>query len=48
MTKDHITGIVIVITVAFSTLTLLVGQQEGQLACKYEWWGTSVVICLGR
>jgi len=30
-------------------LTLLVGQQEGHLACKKtEWWGTGVVICLGR
>jgi len=26
---------------------LLVGQQEGHLACKkLEWWGTGVVICL--
>ena len=32
---------------AFSALTLLVGWQEGHLACKnYEWWGAGVVICL--
>jgi len=30
-------------------LTLLVGQQEGHLACKKtEWWGAGVVICLER
>jgi len=34
---------------AFSALTLLVGRQEGPLACKTpEWWGTGVVICLER
>ena len=34
---------------AFSALTLLVGQQEGHLACKKtEWWGADVVICLER
>jgi len=33
----------------FSALTLLVGRQEGHLACKKtEWWGASVVICLER
>ena len=32
---------------AFSALTLLVGQQEGHPACKTtEWWGAGVVICL--
>jgi len=32
---------------AFSALTLLVGQQEGHLSCKKtEWWGAGVVICL--
>jgi len=31
---------------AFSALTLLVGWQEGHLACKTEWCGTGVVICL--
>jgi len=34
---------------AFSALTLLVGQQEGHLACKTtEWWGAGMVICLQR
>jgi len=33
---------------AFSALTLLVGQQEEHPACKNEWWGAGVVICLGR
>jgi len=34
---------------AFSALTLLVGRQEGHLACKKtEWWGAGMVICLGR
>jgi len=28
-------------------LTLLVGRQEGYLACKkLEWWGAGVVICV--
>jgi len=29
-------------------LTLLVGRQEGHLACKKQWWGAGVVICLER
>ena len=33
---------------AFSALTLLVGQQEGHPACKNEWWGAGMVICLER
>ena len=34
---------------AFSALTLLVGRQEGHLACKNtEWWAAGVVICLER
>jgi len=34
---------------AFSALTLLVGQQEGHLACKKtECRGTGMVICLER
>ena len=33
---------------AFSALTLLVGRQEGHLACKKQWWGTGVVVCLER
>jgi len=34
--------------VAFSALMLLVGRQEGHPACKKQWWGTAVVICLER
>ena len=35
--------------IAFSALTLLVGQQEGNNpACKTEWWGDGVVVCLQR
>jgi len=34
---------------ASSTLTLLVGRQEGYPACKkIEWWGAGVFICLER
>jgi len=33
---------------AFSSLTLLVGPQEEHPACKNEWWGVGVVICLKR
>ena len=30
---------------AFSALTLLVGRQEGHLACKRtEWWGAGMVV----
>ena len=37
------------VLISFSALTLLVGRQEGHPACKKtEWWGTGVVICLGR
>jgi len=32
----------------FNALTLLVGQQEGHLACKKQLWGTGMVICLER
>ena len=35
-------------TSAFSALTLLVGRQEGHPACKKQWWGAGVVICLER
>jgi len=39
----------IVFVSAFSALTLLVGRQEGHLACKkIEWWGAGVVTCLER
>ena len=34
------------LTIAFSALTLLVGRQDGHPACKTEWWGAGVVICL--
>jgi len=35
--------------IAFSALTLLVGQQKGHPDCKKtEWWGAVVVICLER
>jgi len=33
---------------AFSALTLFVGRQEGQLACKKQWWDAGMVVCLGR
>ena len=33
---------------AFSALTLLVGRQEGHPACKKQWWGAGMVICLER
>jgi len=33
---------------AFSALTLLVGRQEGHPACKKQWWGAGVVVCLER
>ena len=33
---------------AFSILMLLVGWQEGHPACKTEWWGTGMVVCLER
>ena len=39
----------IAVIYAFSALTLLVGWQEGHLACKKtEQWGAGVVICLQR
>ena len=31
---------------SFSAFTLLVGWQEGRPACKMEWRGTGVIICL--
>ena len=37
----------IILSGAFSALTLLVGQQEGHLACKKtEWWDAGMIICL--
>ena len=35
-------------SLAFSALTLLVVRQEGHPACKKQWWGAGVVICLER
>jgi len=36
-----------VLSIAFSALTLLAGQQKGHPACKKtEWWCAGVVICL--
>ena len=33
------------VVISFSALTLLVGQQEGHLACKNtEWWDVGVVV----
>ena len=32
--------------VAFSALMLLVRRQEGHPACRKEWWGAGMVICL--
>ena len=40
--------ILITVLVSFNALTLLVGQQEGHPACKKQWWGAGVVICLKR
>jgi len=34
---------------AFSALMLLVGWQEGHLACKKtEWWNAGMVMCVGQ
>jgi len=44
----HSLLLIILQIVAFSALTLLVGRQEGHPACKNEWWGAGVVICLER
>jgi len=42
-------AIVQVVLVAISALTLLVGWQEGRLACKnLSGWGAGMVICLER
>jgi len=29
-------------------MTLLVGRQEGHLACIKQWWDTGMVMCLER
>ena len=40
-------GIILLLFLHFSALTLLVGWQEGHLTCKKtEWWGAGVVVCL--
>ena len=31
-----------------SALTLLAARQEGHPACKKQWWGAGMVICLER
>jgi len=36
----------ILLTFAFSALTLLVGGRKSIWSVKIEWWGASVVICL--
>ena len=41
-----VNDIIVVIAAAFSALMLLVGRQEGHPACKKQWWGTGMVICL--
>jgi len=33
---------------AFNALTLMIGRQEGHPACKNDWWGAGVIICLER
>jgi len=44
---QQITSALVSHHLAFSALTLLVGWQEGHLACKKtEWWDAGVVICL--
>ena len=45
---SFINAIIITRPCAFSALTLLVGRQEGHPACKKQWWGAGVVICLER
>jgi len=49
MTKYIITRFSPTSFVTFSALMLLVGRQEGHLACKKtEWLDSGMVICLGR
>ena len=46
-TESNFKVLVIIFLVAFSALTLLVGRQEGHLACKKtEWCDAGMVICL--
>ena len=45
----HLLLLALISCFAFSALTLLVGRQEGHLACKKtELWGAGMVICLER
>jgi len=47
VTKNNNTNYYLGRCSAFSALTLLVGRQEGQPACKKtEWWGAGMVTCL--
>jgi len=39
---------VLIYLAAFTALTLLVGWQEGHPACKKQWCGAGMVICLER
>jgi len=48
LSKLYLYFIVIVRISAFGALMLLVGRQEGHLACKKQWWVTGVVFCLER
>jgi len=34
--------------IAFSASALLVGWLEGHPACKTQWWGAGMIICLGQ
>ena len=47
--RKTVVCVCVLLLTAFSTLTPLVGQQEGHLdRKKNEWRDVSVVICLGR
>jgi len=47
--KNNLTLYLPSVVFDFSALTLLVGRQEGHLACrKVEWYGAAMVICLER
>jgi len=42
-----VTVVLMMMRIAFSASTLLVGRQEGHPAWKKtKWWGAGVVICL--
>jgi len=46
--SSHLTRLLLVYPASFSALMLLVGRQEGHPACKKQWWGDGMVICLER